>query len=203
MVEVIALASTLADTGEHRVAAVGLGDVVDQFHHVHGLADAGAAEQSDLAPLGERADQVDNLDTRGQQFHRRRQLIELGRFGMDRALFVADNRAGFVDRAAEHIHDATQGAGANGHGDGGAGALHLHAAAQAVGRAHGNGADNAVTELLLDLEGQAFFGHATTGLVEDEGVVDFRHAFAGELDVHHGTNALNDVSAAHGLFLND
>jgi hypothetical protein len=41
---------------------VRLGDVVDELHHVHGLADAGAAEQADLAALGERADQVDHLD---------------------------------------------------------------------------------------------------------------------------------------------
>ena len=45
-----------------------LGDVVDQFHHVDGLADAGAAEQTDLAALGERADQVDNLDAGFEQF---------------------------------------------------------------------------------------------------------------------------------------
>jgi hypothetical protein len=46
-----------------------LGDVVDEFHHVHGLAHAGATEQTDLAALGERADQVDNLDAGFQQIN--------------------------------------------------------------------------------------------------------------------------------------
>jgi peptide chain release factor 1 len=55
VIEVVALAGTLADAGEHRVTAVGLRDVVDQFLNEHGLADAGAAEQADLAALGVRA----------------------------------------------------------------------------------------------------------------------------------------------------
>src|SRR5262249_19579082 len=44
VVEIVALARALAHAGEHRVAAVRLGDVVDQLHDQHGLADAGAAE---------------------------------------------------------------------------------------------------------------------------------------------------------------
>jgi hypothetical protein len=50
MVEVVALAGALADAGEHREAAVLLdGDVVDQLQDEDGLADAGAAEEADLA----------------------------------------------------------------------------------------------------------------------------------------------------------
>ena len=64
VVEVVALAGALADAGEHRVAAVGLRDVVDQLHDEHGLADARAAEQADLAALGVRREQVDDLDAR-------------------------------------------------------------------------------------------------------------------------------------------
>ena len=57
--EVVALARALADAGEHRVAAVLLRDVVDQLQDDDGLADAGAAEQADLAALRVRRDQVD------------------------------------------------------------------------------------------------------------------------------------------------
>src|SRR5712692_9802263 len=49
VIEVVALAGALADAGEHRVAAVLLGDVVDELHDDDGLADTGAAEQADLA----------------------------------------------------------------------------------------------------------------------------------------------------------
>ena len=55
VIEVVALAGALADAGEHRHAAVRLRDVVDQLHDGHGLADAGAAEQADLAALRIRA----------------------------------------------------------------------------------------------------------------------------------------------------
>jgi F-type H+-transporting ATPase subunit beta len=44
VLEVVALAGALADTGKHGVAAVLFRDVVDQLHQRHGLADAGAAE---------------------------------------------------------------------------------------------------------------------------------------------------------------
>ena len=62
VIEVVAFARALADAGEHRVAAVSLGDVVDEFHDQNGLADAGAAEQADLAALGVRRQKVDDLD---------------------------------------------------------------------------------------------------------------------------------------------
>jgi len=37
-------------------------DIADQLHQRHGLTDAGAAEQSDFTALGDRHDQIDNLD---------------------------------------------------------------------------------------------------------------------------------------------
>jgi hypothetical protein len=40
VIEVVALAGALADAGEHRGAAMALGDVVDQLLDEHGLADA-------------------------------------------------------------------------------------------------------------------------------------------------------------------
>jgi hypothetical protein len=67
VVEVVALAGPLADAGKDRQTRVLLGDVVDQLHHVDGLADAGATEQADLAALGERADEVDDLDAGFEQ----------------------------------------------------------------------------------------------------------------------------------------
>jgi hypothetical protein len=62
VVKIVALAGTLTDAREHGVAAVGLGDVVDEFENDDGLADAGATERSGLAALDEGADEVDDLD---------------------------------------------------------------------------------------------------------------------------------------------
>ena len=158
VVEVVALARALADAGEHRQARVLGGDVVDELEHVHGLADAGAAEQADLAALGERADEVDHLDAGLEQLDRGRELVELGRGLVDRAALVGLDRAALVDRAAEHVHDAPERALAHRHRDRRAGVCHLHAAAQAVGGAERDAAHDAVAELLLDLEGEAFLG---------------------------------------------
>ena len=55
-----------------------LGDVVDQFHDQHGLADAGAAEQADLAALGVRREQIDDLDA-GDEDRGLGRLVGIGR----------------------------------------------------------------------------------------------------------------------------
>ena len=76
--QIVAFARALADAGEHGEAAVLLGDVVDQFHDDDGLADAGAAEQSDLAALQEGLDQVDDLHAGLEHLGGGRLLVERG-----------------------------------------------------------------------------------------------------------------------------
>ena len=61
-VEVVPLAGPLPDAGEAGDAAVLLGDVVDELHDEDGLADSGAAEEADLAPLAVGGQEVDDLD---------------------------------------------------------------------------------------------------------------------------------------------
>ena len=80
--EVVAFARAFADAAEHRHTAVLHGDVVDELHDDDGLADAGAAEQADLAALQVRLEQVDDLDARlehlqlgGLLFERRRRAV--------------------------------------------------------------------------------------------------------------------------------
>ncbi len=60
--EVGALTGALAHAGEHRHAAVVLGDPADHLGDEHGLAHAGAAEQADLAAGQVGRQQVDDLD---------------------------------------------------------------------------------------------------------------------------------------------
>src|SRR3546814_3215828 len=59
---VVALAGALSDAGEHRIAAVRLGEVVDELLDQHRLANASAAEQTDLAAARVGRQQVDDLD---------------------------------------------------------------------------------------------------------------------------------------------
>ena len=69
--QVVALARALADAAERRQPAVLGGEVVDQLLDQHGLADAGAAEQPDLAALGVGGEQVDDLDAGLEHLDRR------------------------------------------------------------------------------------------------------------------------------------
>src|SRR5439155_4454683 len=169
--------STLTDAGEHGQTAVRLGDVVDQFHHVDGLADTGAAEQADLTTLGERAHQVDHLDAGFQQVLRWRQLVIHRRLAMDRCGLLVTDRTAFVDWVTQHVHDATQGRLADRYADRVAGVLDDHAATQTVGGAQRNGTDDTVTQLLLYFQRQF-------GACHLQGIVYLRHRIAWELYVH-------------------
>ena len=97
VIEVVAFAGALADAGEHRIAAVGLGDVVDQLLDEHRLADARAAEQADLAALGVGREQVDDLDA-GDQNLRFGRLLDIGRASADGSRGVPPSAPGRLRR---------------------------------------------------------------------------------------------------------
>ncbi len=91
VIEVVALAGALAHAGEHRVTAVRLRDVVDQFLDQHGLAHAGAAEQADLAAPRVRREQVHDLDAGDEDLRFRRLLGEARRLLVDGAARRGDS----------------------------------------------------------------------------------------------------------------
>jgi hypothetical protein len=150
VIEVVALAGALADAGEHRVAAMGLGDVVDELLDQHGLADPGAAEQADLAAFGIRREQVHHLDPGDENIGLGR-LIREGRGGrVNGPRLLVGYRPRFVDRPADHVHDASERAVADRHRDRDAGVDDLLAAHQAFGDVHGDGAHSRLAEVLGD-----------------------------------------------------
>ena len=101
--EVVALAGALAHAGEHREAAVVLGDVVDEFHDDDGLADAGAAEEADLAALQKGLDEIDDLDAGLEHLFAGGLLVEERRGPVNgHARLLADG-AEFVHRLADHV----------------------------------------------------------------------------------------------------
>ena len=188
VIEIVAFAGTLADACEHRITAVRLGDVVDQFHDQHGLADAGAAEQADLAALGIRCEQVDDLDA-GDQDGSLGRLVGIGRrILVDRPQLFAFDRTGFVDRIADHIDDAPEQAGADRHGDRRAGVGDFLAAHQPFAGVHRDGAHGVFAELLRDFQHQAV---ALVGGLQS--VEDRRQVFV-EMHVDDSADDLGDVS---------
>ena len=119
----------------------------------HRLADAGAAEEADLAAAHVRRDQVDDLDARLEDLDLRRQLAERRRVAVDRPA-LARRRLLAVDRVADHVPDAPERLVADRHRDRLARVDDLGAARETVGRVHRDRADAIVAEMLLHLRDQ-------------------------------------------------
>ena len=130
-----------------------LGDIVDQFHNRHGLANTGTAKQADLATLGDRHDEINYLDTGLEDFHGRRLVSIARRFTMDRQMMGCFDRATFIARFAQHVQDPAKCCFTDWHGNRRASIRHLNAALETIAGAHGNTSNHAITQLLLDLQG--------------------------------------------------
>ena len=141
--QVVAFARALADAGEHGNAAVLHRDVVDQFLNQDGLAHARAAEQSDLAALQVRLDQIDDLDAGLEHLEIGGLIFERWRRTVNRVALVGFHRAQLVHRLAEHVQHAAQRRAAHRHGNRLAKIFRLHAAHQTFGGLHRDGADAA------------------------------------------------------------
>ncbi len=187
VIEVVALARALADAGEHRDAAMRLGDVVDQLHDQHGLADAGATEEADLAALRVGRQQIDDLDAGDQDLGIGRLVDEGGCRSVDRRGDLDVDRPGLVDRLADDVEDPPERLAADRHRDGSTRVDHLLAAGQAVGAVHGDGAHGRFAQVLGHLEHQRL---ALVGRMER--VQDVRQV-AVELDVDDGAGDVRDA----------
>lgn len=98
MVQIVTLTSSLADAGKDGVATVRLGDVVDQLHDEHSLADTGTAEQANLTALRVGSEQIDDLNAGHQDLRLDAHLHELGRLGVNGSKLVG------VDGATEVVN---------------------------------------------------------------------------------------------------
>ena len=194
MIEVVALARALTHAGEHRDAAMRLRDVVDQLLDQHRLADAGAAEQANLAALQVGGEQIDHLDARDQDLRRRRLVLEARRLAMDRVALLARHRPALVHRFADHVHDPPERLRPHRHGDRAARVGHFLAAHQPVGAVHGDAAHRALAQFLRHFQHQGAVAHLGVQRVLDERQLAF------ELHVDHGAEHLRhapDIVAGH------
>ncbi len=197
MVEVVTFTGTFTHTGEYGQTAVLLGDVVDQFHHVHGLAHTGATEQTHLTTLGERTNQVNHLDAGFQQVNGRRQFVELRCLLVNGTTFVTLHFTCVINGTTQHVHDTTQGTCTHRHRNGVTRVDHGHAALQTIGRTHCNGANNAVAQLLLYFKCQTFFGDRICCWCQFQCFIHFWHLVTWEFNIHHRANTLNNLSLTH------
>ena len=193
--QIVAFARALADSGEHRNAAVLLRQVADQLLNDDGLADARAAEQADLAAAQIRLEKIDDLDAGLEHLQFGRLLIERRRLAMNRIALRGIHRTHLVHRLADHVQHAAQRFLADRHRHRLAQALGLHAAHQTVGRLQRDGAHAALADVLRhfadDVDGvrhvEAFAGDADRRA--DDGNLPL-----GKLDVHGRSGHLDHFS---------
>jgi hypothetical protein len=106
----------------------------------------------------------------GHQDQRVRRLVREGRGRLvDRPLFAVRNRALFVDRLADHVHDAAQGAVAHRNRDRRAKVGHARAADKTLGRVHRDAADGVFAQVLGNFQDQALAVVVGLQRVQDRG----------------------------------
>ena len=197
--EVVALAGALADAGEDGEAAVLGGDVADQLLDDDRLADAGAAEEADLAALGVRGERSMTLmpgleDLVGRVVRPRSRAPGGGSASARRS--VSGSPSSMV--SPMHVDEAAERALADGHRHRLAGVDHLGAAREAVGGVHGDGPDLVVAEVLLHLADHVLARPSPRVDPDGEGVVDGRDLVR-EADVDDRADDLDDCTCVHCL----
>ena len=172
-----------------------LGNIVDELHDHHCFAHSGATEGAHLTSFEEGANQVDHLDTRGQDLrgcglvHQRRSCA------MNGITLVGLDGAAIIHRLACDIEDASHHSLADWHGDGGTAVGHFVATLETFGRGHGNGSNPVITQVLLDFqrEGRRFSPDA---VFHRQCVVNGWQLLS-EFNIHHRANNLNDLAFVH------
>ena len=130
--EVVAFTAALAYPGKDRIAAVLIGDVPDQFHDQHRLADARASEEADLTAAGIGGQQVHDLDAGLQHLGGGQDLGKLRGLAVDGKAFGALHRAFSVDGFTDNVEHSAQRRLAHRHHNGGTGIDGVHAAGDSV-----------------------------------------------------------------------
>ncbi len=190
VIKIIAFAGPLAHPGEYGIAAVRLGDIVDQFQDQNRFADPGAAEQPDLAAFRVRGQKINDLNA-GHQDLRLRRLFGIGGRGLvDRAAGRGFDRTQFVHWLADDIDDAAKARRADRHRDWASGIPDRLAADKAFGNVHRDAAHRMFPKMLCDFKDQA-----VAAIVGFESVEDFRQ-IAVEFHIDDGTDDLRDVASA-------
>src|SRR5262249_6097502 len=108
MPQVVAFASSLTDTSKTGIAAVLLGDVIDELLNKHRFTDTGAAEKADLSTATVGCEKVDNFDAGLKHFDFDRLIDKLGRCPVNRQKFFGIDRAALVNWITDHVQDPAE-----------------------------------------------------------------------------------------------
>src|SRR5690606_36211189 len=106
------------------------------------LANTCTAEETDLATLSVRSEQVDHFDARFEDLDVSALVDELWRGAVDRQVVIGDHGARVVDGTTAHVQNAAEGSGTDGHLDSRARVFNLSAADESLCRVHRDGTND-------------------------------------------------------------
>ena len=106
VVEIVTLTSALTDTGEHGETTVRHGNVVDELHNKHSLADTGTTEETNLTTLAVWGKEIDDLDTGLENLLGDVHLNELWSFAVNWKLLGSSDWTTLVDWLTNDVDNA-------------------------------------------------------------------------------------------------
>ena len=165
-------------------------DVMNQLLLKHRLTDTGTAEQTDLAALRIRAEKINDLDTRLQDFGRTALLRKARRLPVNRPLLRRLHIAQTINRLTQDIEHPSQDFITDRNLDRRTRIDTFHTAHQTIGRTHRNAPDNIVADMLRNLGNHLPIRLHNVNLIQNR-----RQMIRMEADIYHRSNDLNNFAS--------
>ena len=166
--------------------------VADKLHDKHGLADACTAEQADLAALGVRCKQVNDLDAGFEYFGRRSNIRKRRRLPVNWHILFGVYCALAVDRLADDIEHAAERRFTDRHFNGCSRIDRRAAARQSVGGKQRDASYAVIADVLNSLHDDLL----VLELYLDR-IINIRQFTGGKLDVNNRAYDPSDYSVFH------
>jgi hypothetical protein len=163
---------------------MGLCDIVDKFLNQHGLADTSTSEETNFTTTSVGSEEVDDLDTRLEDFGSGRLVDERRRFGVDGQHFDTLDGSTFINGLANDVHDTSKGILSNRDLNWGTRVDDFLSTDETFGTIHSNCPHGVLTQVGGDFKDET----ATVEVLDFEGVKDWGKVFSVELDVDNGTD---------------
>jgi len=170
-------------------------DIVDELHDDHGLANAGATEETRFPALGIGLEEIDDLDAGLEHLGFGGLLGQRRRFAMDRQAFFRFHRSSSVHGIPEDAEDPAKGLSPYRNRDRLSEIDGLHPPNHAVGGLHGDAPRPVFTQVEGDLGGD-IDGHLPHVTVIDDldRIENRRQVLVGKLHIHHRADDLDDTA---------
>ena len=156
VVKVVPFTGPFTNAREHGNAAVAFCNVVDQFLNRHGLANTGATEQTNLAALLVRTQQIDHFNTGDQLFFFRRLIDKSRGRTVNWVTLFGFHRRAVIHRVTGHVQNTAENFRTHRNGNRITCIQNFLTADQAISRIHRDTAHGVFTQVLRDFEHEGF-----------------------------------------------